>query len=310
MKVGPARREVVKFQRLRILTAAIAVAGEHGYAGTSVTRITARAGVSRETFHELYPDAEACFAEAYIHTVQRIFASALPAYDAQEHWADRVRAGLAELLTLLDREPNVARAVIMEVFAAGPRALTARANALEQLRGLLRPPGAEGPAADLPAIAEEMLTGSVADILRSRLYSTPPEPLLGLLGPIMSVIAGSYLGSEAAARELRRPAARGRTSRASEAFRPDGARELLQAHGVRPGHRMMIVVELVSEQPGLSSREIARRAGELDEGQVSRLLRRLSEAGVVEDVSGVGPGRRRAWRVMAAACAGGLGEKT
>src|SRR5882724_3806888 len=58
---GLAREAVVASQRGRLLDAMAEVVAEKGYQATTVADVVERAGVSRRTFYEQFPDREACF---------------------------------------------------------------------------------------------------------------------------------------------------------------------------------------------------------------------------------------------------------
>jgi AcrR family transcriptional regulator len=54
------RGQIGEIQRARLLGAAVAAIDELGYPGTTVAHITARAGVSRRTFYDLFENCEEC----------------------------------------------------------------------------------------------------------------------------------------------------------------------------------------------------------------------------------------------------------
>jgi hypothetical protein len=70
----------------------------------------------------------------------------------------------------------------------------------------------------------------------------------------------------------------------------------LQRFPVRVTYRSTRVLDAIGDSPGLSNRDVADAAGLSDEGQTSRLLRRLEERGLVQNV-GVGHpcGGANAW---------------
>ena len=69
---------------------------------------------------------------------------------------------------------------------------------------------------------------------------------------------------------------------------------------VRVTYRTTRVLNAIGESPGLSNRDIAEAAGLTDEGQTSRLLRRLEQRHLVQNV-GVGQayGGANAWLLTA-----------
>ena len=127
---GLSRDEVVRSQRGRMLRAMAEAVAEHGYAKTPVAEVLRRAGVSRETFYEHFANKEECFLAAYDAGVAIILAEMTagdPEQDAQEpDLAARLDRVLDRYLTVLAREPAVARTFLVEVYAAGPAALARR----------------------------------------------------------------------------------------------------------------------------------------------------------------------------------------
>jgi DNA-binding IclR family transcriptional regulator len=69
---------------------------------------------------------------------------------------------------------------------------------------------------------------------------------------------------------------------------------------VRTTYRTTRVLCAIGDSPGLSNREIAEAAGLADEGQTSKLLRRLERRGLVENF-GIGQtyGGPNAWSLTA-----------
>ncbi|HEX8690057.1 MAG TPA: helix-turn-helix domain-containing protein, partial [Solirubrobacterales bacterium] len=85
---------VARSQRERLLEAAIRVAAAKGYAATTVGDLTKEAGISRTTFYELFEDKEACFLAAYDNAVDVLVRQVVAAYESEQRWPQRARAGL------------------------------------------------------------------------------------------------------------------------------------------------------------------------------------------------------------------------
>ncbi len=109
-----ARDEVLASQRGRLLDAIAEVVAVKGYGATSVADVIGRAGVSRKTFYEHFRDKEACFLAAYDTGVEVLMAT--------------MRAGdpIRAYLETLSAEPAFARTFLIEIGAAGPRAIERR----------------------------------------------------------------------------------------------------------------------------------------------------------------------------------------
>ena len=62
-------------------------------------------------------------------------------------------------------------------------------------------------------------------------------------------------------------------------------------------YRTERVLEAIARHPGASNREVADFAGVLDEGQISKLLKRLESLGLIENTGeGQPKGKPNAWR--------------
>jgi AcrR family transcriptional regulator len=126
---GLSREDVARSQRERMLRATAEAVSELGYANTPVAEVLRRAGVSRETFYEQFANKEECFLAAYdasATTLLEALATGIGADAAPASVADQLDRVLARYLGALAREPALARTFLVEVYAAGPAALTRR----------------------------------------------------------------------------------------------------------------------------------------------------------------------------------------
>jgi AcrR family transcriptional regulator len=182
------------------------------------------------------------------------------------------------------RSPG-ARAGATGATRGAPQGVTTRASA----NGGLSPVAAPGRP---PRIVAEGAVGAVLAVVHARLCVPSPRPLSGLLNQLMGMLVLPYLGPEAAARELERPVPR---ARRRPAARPDPLRAL----DMRLTYRTVRVLLAISELGGPgsmggraeggpaeggrapNSREVADAAGVSDQGQISKLLWRLADLGLI-----------------------------
>ncbi len=287
---APARGGVETIQRERLITAAIETIAAVGSSGMTVARIAERARMSRRTFYEFFAGAEDCVLAAFESTLAELRARMLDAYSREANWRAGTRTALGELLDVLEDSPAIARLCVVESLAAGPRVRAAGAQALgEAARALHTRAG--GRERGVPPLTAEALVGGVAAVLHTRLVSEDPPRLGSLLGPMMASIVLAYAGGEQAAAELRvRRRRRPPTPRLLAVARDASAYDQLAGLRMRVTYRTMLVLSAIGERPGASNREVANAAGIADQGQVSKLLRRLVGLGLVEN-RGVGQKR-------------------
>jgi AcrR family transcriptional regulator len=187
-------REAVKeSQHGRLLYAIAHVVAERGYAAATVADIVDRASVSRSTFYEQFPDKEACFIAAFDYGVDFVLHRMENARDElnSSDWRDHIRADFGTYLTVLSREPAFARALHVEILAAGPVALARRAQVLalfsERTRSVHVLARAEDPLLpDLPDVAFHLHSGGVDELIRERLRADPDADLTELIEPVVS----------------------------------------------------------------------------------------------------------------------------
>jgi AcrR family transcriptional regulator len=294
---GAGREQISEIQRARILAAMVDVATERGAGNVTVAHVVARSGVSRRTFYELFEDREGCFLAACEDALARIAAVVVPAYEGASRWREKIRAGLAALLELLDYERARGRLVIVETLGAGPIVLERRRLALARVivavdEGRGEAKRGEGP----PPLTAEGIVGGVLALVHARLVEDTGAPLVELLGPLMSMIVLPYLGPAAARRELALPAPAARNGAGRAGIDP------LRDLDMRLTYRTMRVLLAVGELDGQgshpSNRQVGDAAGIRDQGQISKLLARLQHLGLIENAGNPhAKGEPNAWRL-------------
>jgi AcrR family transcriptional regulator len=199
------REAVTESQRIRILQAMIEVVSERGYPETRVVDVIGVAGVSRKTFYELFSSKEDCFLATYDVLLGNLLGDTARGFESKPgcSWAERVAAGLGELLKHLSEHPDEARFAIVEVLAAGPKALARRDAALRQFTGFLDAGRAET-SVELPGITSLSLAGGVNELLYSEILHGAAARLPSRLPDLMFWITLPFLGPEGAAEERER----------------------------------------------------------------------------------------------------------
>ncbi len=279
-------------QRTRILEAMAEAMAERGAGGATVTvpDVLRRSGVSSGAFHEAFPDREACLLAAFDLGVRRARNGVLAAYDAEPRWVDAIRAALAAFLRFLEDEPALGRLLVVYSMNGGEQVLRRRVEILGVLaaavdRGRLeRSSNRQQP----PTVIAEGVVGAVLAVLQNRLLADEPGAVMDLFGSLVSIIVLPYLGTAVARRELTRAAPRIRNGAGIGPKR--AGRFVEHGGGVRLTYRTARVLGAIADYPGASNREVAERAGIVDQGQISKLLGRLQAQGLIAKV---GEGRTR-----------------
>ena len=199
------REVIIRSQRERMIDAMIEAAVAHGYAHVTASDIVRGAGVSRKTFYEHFKDKEDCFVAAYDEIVGHLVKDATEVYAAQESWRRRVAAGLQVIVELLASRPKLARFCVIEILAAGPRALERRDDVMRQFAALVEPGANETPAGvTVPGLQATAVTGAIYSILFDEIRRDGGANLLGTCPDLVHIALAPYIGPRAAAREAAR----------------------------------------------------------------------------------------------------------
>jgi AcrR family transcriptional regulator len=124
---------VAASQRTRLLEAVGRAVAEKGYAAATIDDIVRGAGVSKKTFYEHFQDKLECFLAAYEAASDELYDHVQAAQDGVpagpaggNAWLERTQAGVHAYLRWLAAEPALARVFLIEIAAAGPKALARR----------------------------------------------------------------------------------------------------------------------------------------------------------------------------------------
>jgi AcrR family transcriptional regulator/DNA-binding MarR family transcriptional regulator len=260
------------------------VVDRYGYSDTTVSYITERARVSRRTFYELFANREDCLAAMFEQALEQIGREIAAAGIAELPWRERIRGGLLAILSFFDREPVLARVLVVQSLRGDERVLERRAAILAGLASAIDEIRQEsGRARDVPPLTAEGVVGAAHAIVYDRLFRRTSEPLTGLLNGLMGMIVLPYLGQDASrreqARETPKPALTPVPTGPGES--PATEADALRNIPMRVTYRTARVLERIGEQPGISNREVADQAGISDQGQMSKLLSRLERFGLI-----------------------------
>jgi AcrR family transcriptional regulator len=159
------RDEVRASQRRRIVEAMVKAVAEHGYAATTVQRVAALARVSPNTFYAFFEDKLDCFLAVCEADADELLGR-LYAAGSEPDWESAVRAATRTYLEWWPARPEASRVYLLELPAAGERAVTRRDAITERFVTLFRLSAqrARVEQPDLPPVSDAALHILVAGI--------------------------------------------------------------------------------------------------------------------------------------------------
>lgn len=179
---GLTREEVETDQRIRIITGLAESVRTKGYLDTSVASIIKSAGVSRETFYQLFDSKLDCFLSAFDFMADLLLGHLEKVADSPGEPIERFEAALGAYLGALALEPGFARLLLVEVFAAGEEAMQRREQIqtefAREMMTLLELDDSE-------EFAVRMLVAAVATMVTGPLVRGDSDSLLNLHEPVL-----------------------------------------------------------------------------------------------------------------------------
>ena len=165
-------------QRARLHEAMVELAAEHGYDAVSVAALTKRAHVSKRDFYKRFSGKEECFLATYDIVVNHSLRGISAAVEGEGEWRERLRLGYLTFAGQIADNPEAARLVLVEPFAAGAGAVERmlRTNRLfEALVAKCLAP-ADGPPRP-PRLLVKGIVAGCGRVARARLLSGDPRQL-------------------------------------------------------------------------------------------------------------------------------------
>jgi AcrR family transcriptional regulator len=181
-------------QRERIVCAVSIVAAEEGYGKLSIPTITARAGVSNQTFYEHFTDKEDAFLKSLDLLLERAILEIGATDRLSDDWAEQAVARLDALLTFTARNPRLARLPFLEVLTAGSGGVAHVDAQISQLTMLYDSP--EKPArleALLPEPVVQAIAGGIYTVIQHEIAEDRADTLPRLLPEIAFVALAPFL---------------------------------------------------------------------------------------------------------------------
>jgi AcrR family transcriptional regulator len=124
--------------RDRVMEGLAHAVARRGYAAVTIADIVRAAHLSKRTFYEHFADKDECFLAAYHESSEMLLSLIAAAIDQAAPWQEQIRAAMHAYLAGLEALPHFARTFLVEIQAAGARALKARRKVHEQFAEQIR----------------------------------------------------------------------------------------------------------------------------------------------------------------------------
>lgn len=186
----------------RILQGMLQAVGTNGYERTTVEDAISAAGVYRQVFYDSFRDKEDCYLQALDAGSAWVELAMREEAAGEMTWRRQLRGALTGLLRFLDERPEIGRALLVEVHAAGPPALQKRTEAMERAAAavdLAREENDDG----APAISAEAVVAGILAVLHTRLSAHRTDGYISLLPELTYLAVLPYFGADVAATEMR-----------------------------------------------------------------------------------------------------------
>jgi AcrR family transcriptional regulator len=189
-----------------VLEAMVRVAARKGYEAATVAEVAAAADVSRQRFHELFADKQACFLAAYDAAVDVLLAYVTSTFERTDApWPDRIVASLRSGIEFMAAEADIARMAVVEISAVGEDARIRYREALMRFVPLLDQGRAATPRGrDLPPDTASFAIGAVTARIFDEVRAGRATELPRILPELAYSVLMPYLGPEAAEAEMAR----------------------------------------------------------------------------------------------------------
>lgn len=194
------RDEAREAQRERLMVAFTELVADQGLASVTVGDVVGRAAVSRAAFYSCFDDLAGCGDAAYERFISVLLERLGSAMDPTDHWQRFIDSAVRAYLEALQSDPVVARAMQIEMDAAGKAARLRRRQALKLVADVIgtrhRQLRDEDPA--IGPVPEEAYLGHVYAVrqLACDVLEDDSEPdLLALVEPTVQWIGATVNGA-------------------------------------------------------------------------------------------------------------------
>lgn len=172
LKPGPGKPgvDVERHQRARIHSALVELVAKQGYDAVTVRDLSQTAGVSTRTFYQHYSSKEKCFLRVQELIGRQILRAVAASQAGAQDRESRMWLAANALVRAWEACPKAAHLMLVDAYAAGPRALAQARAANRSIEARIGMYSASDSTAIPPLLIEGIVAG-LASVTRSRLLS-------------------------------------------------------------------------------------------------------------------------------------------
>jgi hypothetical protein len=198
--MSPRAPTEIELNRRLALLGAVEAFADRGYERTELEDLRQGSGTDHSSYPDCFADKESCFLAAYDLLLSEALRQISASARARGTWSEKLAAGLATILKIVDQRPGPARLVLLEAKAASAKTAIRYRATLRMGANFLRA-GRAHRQRPMPAGIDFALAGGLAVMIAQQLRSRPGEPAAALYPEALRFLLCPYL-PESAANEL------------------------------------------------------------------------------------------------------------
>jgi AcrR family transcriptional regulator len=176
---------------------------QHGHEALELRSVCDRAGISEAEFEAEFGDLKKGLFAAYECLSDRLLRRARSGYAKESAWPEKVRSGLAAVLSAIAENPRLAGVATRGFPSIGPAAYRLYVDLIERFAALMAE-GRDSAAVEeqLPAEVELLAVGAAESLIFAEIDAGNAVRLPAMLPDILFSLLVPFLGPERAAEEM------------------------------------------------------------------------------------------------------------
>ena len=177
---------------------------QNGHEAVELRSVCERAGISEAEFEAEFANLDQGLFAAYECLSDRLLERARRSYAKESVWPEKVRSGLAAVLSAIAENPRLALVATRGFPAIGPAAYRLYVDLIDRFAALIAE-GRDSATGDepLPAEVELLAVGAAESLIFAEIHAGNAGRLPAMLPDILFSLLVPFLGPERAADEMR-----------------------------------------------------------------------------------------------------------